>query len=106
MVVRATAIHRDAACVWDQCRPRWSVTPLVLAHCCSTVDWGYVRGNNLRDPTRRQLGEYYGRLLSWFVKGQFVDENGKTVSGGPKFDIDHWEVFNEPDTCRTLNPTE
>ena len=76
--------------------------------CCASdqVDWSYPRGADLLDPTREQLGDYYGRLLSYLTTGTMVDEHGHTITGGPQYDIDVWEVFNEPDTCRNLNASE
>eukprot|EP00054_Salpingoeca_dolichothecata_P032975 m.266817 g.266817 ORF g.266817 m.266817 type:complete len:637 (+) comp31560_c0_seq1:162-2072(+) len=59
-------------------------------------DFGYVRGNALKDPTATDLAAYYGRLLSWMMKGEFVDEHNITHTGGPGFsNMTYWEVFNE-----------
>jgi len=38
------------------------------------------------------VAEYYGRLLSWLVNGEFTDEFGKLHTGGPKYNLTHWEV--------------
>lgn len=66
---------------------------------------GYLRGNraNLLDPTAKDLASYYARLLSWIVKGEFVDENGVKHTGGPAYSRFNrknghvWELFNEAD---------
>eukprot|EP01012_Entosiphon_sulcatum_P062894 TRINITY_DN8958_c0_g1_i1.p1 TRINITY_DN8958_c0_g1~~TRINITY_DN8958_c0_g1_i1.p1 ORF type:complete len:631 (+),score=103.19 TRINITY_DN8958_c0_g1_i1:28-1920(+) len=58
-------------------------------------DFSYVRGDKLLDPTATDLAAYYGRLLSWIVNGEFTDENGVLHTGGPKYKLTHWEVFNE-----------
>lgn len=61
----------------------------------------YVRGNrkDLLDQTGKDLAAYYGRLLSYLIKGEMTDENGHIITGGPKYDITKgghvWEVFNE-----------
>ena len=40
------------------------------------VDWKYTQGSELRDPSGKELGDYYARLVSWYVNGGFTDENG------------------------------
>ena len=40
------------------------------------VVWNYTQGTELRDPTGKELGDYYARLVSWYTKGGFTDENG------------------------------
>ena len=46
------------------------------------VVWDYTQGTELRDPSGKELGDYYGRLVSWYVNGGFTDENGvRHVSG-------------------------
>lgn len=57
----------------------------------NVVDFGYPRGN-ARGNTTQLVAEYYGRLLSWLIKGHFVDEFGNTISGGPQYNLTHWEV--------------
>eukprot|EP00051_Salpingoeca_urceolata_P028204 m.485621 g.485621 ORF g.485621 m.485621 type:complete len:640 (+) comp23891_c0_seq1:123-2042(+) len=59
-------------------------------------DFGYVRGNALKDPTATDLAAYYGRLLSYMMKGNFTDENGVVhVNPKPYPNMTYWEVFNE-----------
>jgi hypothetical protein len=64
--------------------------------------FNYVRGDrkNLLDPSANDLADYYGRLLSYLIKGEFVDEAGVRHMGGPKYNLSHvnghtWELFNE-----------
>ena len=59
--------------------------------------WTYTQGIELRDPSGKELGDYYGRLVSWYVNGGFTDELGKRHESGHHFKIDYWEVLNEPD---------
>lgn len=77
------------------------------------VDWSYPRGNANANTTQL-VAEYYGRLISWMTKGtksfdesnplgSFVDEFGVHHTGGYKFPISHWEVYNEPEGCHGLN---
>ena len=39
-------------------------------------DWDYNQGTELVDPTGKQLGDYYGRIASWYAAGGFTDERG------------------------------
>ena len=55
----------------------------------------YTQDNELVDPTMKELGDYYERLVSWYVKGGFTDELGAQHKSGHHFKFDYWEVFNE-----------
>ncbi len=61
------------------------------------VTWNYTQGTELRDPSGKELGDYYGRLVSWYVNGGFTDEYGKRHASGHHFEIPYWEVLNEVD---------
>jgi hypothetical protein len=77
-------------------------------------DSDYVRGDrkNLIDGTASDLADYYARLLSYLVLGEFVDEHGVVHSGGPKYDKFNranghvWELFNEPDSEHNYNVSQ
>jgi hypothetical protein len=62
-----------------------------------TPIWNYSQGTELRDPTGKELGDYYARLVSWYTKGGFTDEFGVRHESGHKYKFDYWEVLNEPD---------
>jgi hypothetical protein len=68
--------------------------------------WDYTQGNELRDPSLKELGDYYGRLVSWYTKGGFTDELGRWRASGHQFHIDYWEVLNEPDLEHQLTPEQ
>lgn len=68
------------------------------------VYWDYNQGTELRDPTMKELSGYYGRLLSWYVKGGFTDELGKFHKSGHYYKIACWEVLNEPDLEHNISP--
>lgn len=68
----------------------------------NVVDWNYPQGSAYANTTAN-VAAYYARLLSWLVKGTFVDEFGVTHVGGPQYNLTHWEVFNEPDGCHGLD---
>ena len=61
------------------------------------VTWDYTQGTELRDPSGKELGDYYGRLVSWYVNGGFTDEYGKRHESGHHFKIPYWEILNEVD---------
>ena len=57
--------------------------------------WDYTQGTELRDPSMKEVSEYYARLLSWYTKGGFTDELGKYHASGHHYKIAYWEVLNE-----------
>jgi hypothetical protein len=59
--------------------------------------WDYVQGTELRDPSMKEIGDYYGRLFSWYTNGGFTDEAGKRHDSGYHYSIPMWEVLNEVD---------
>jgi hypothetical protein len=59
------------------------------------VVWNYTQGSELRDPTGKELGDYYARLVSWYVNGGFTDENGVKHESGYHYKFPVWEVLNE-----------
>jgi len=70
------------------------------------VTWSYTQGTELRDPTGKELGDYFARLVSWYVNGGFTDELGKRHESGHRFKIDYWEVLNEPDIEHQTTPEQ
>jgi hypothetical protein len=70
------------------------------------VDWNYTQGTELRDPTGKELGDYYARLVNWYVNGGFTDELGKRHESGHHFPIDYLEVLNEPDLEHHTTPEQ
>jgi hypothetical protein len=59
------------------------------------VVWNYTQGTELRDSTGKELGDYYARLVSWYVNGGFSDENGIRHESGYHYKFPVWEVLNE-----------
>ncbi len=70
------------------------------------VFWDYTQGTELRDPSGKELGDYYGRLVSWFTKGGFTDENGKRHESGYHYNFPYWEVLNEVDFEHNTTPED
>ncbi|HZQ52408.1 MAG TPA: glycosyl hydrolase family 39 [Bryobacteraceae bacterium] len=87
--------------------PAWLwVTPKPVQYPSdpNQVDWHYTQGTQLRDPSGKQLGDYYARLVSWYVNGGFTDEYGKRHESGHHFHIPYWEVLNEVDFEHNMTP--
>jgi len=57
----------------------------------------YEQGTDLRDPSMKEVGEYFARYASWYTQGGFKDEYGIWHESGHHFKIPYWEVLNEPD---------
>jgi Glycosyl hydrolases family 39 len=70
------------------------------------VYWDYTQGTELKDPSGKDLGDYYARLVSWYTKGGFTDENGKEHSSGYHYSFPIWEVLNEIDFEHTMTPEQ
>lgn len=70
------------------------------------VMWNYTQGTQLRDPTGKQLGDYYARLVSWYVDGGFTDENGVRHTSSYHYKLPVWEVLNEVDSEHRMTPSQ
>jgi hypothetical protein len=68
------------------------------------VIWDYEQGTELRDPSGKEVGDYYARLLSWYAKGGFTDEFGKRHESGYHYSIPYWEILNEVDFEHQMSP--
>lgn len=70
----------------------------------TVIDFNYNNGTQLRDPTLKEISEYYARLVSWYVDGGFTDECGVYHYSGHHYDIEYWEVLNEVDSEHYIGP--
>jgi hypothetical protein len=70
------------------------------------VYWSYEQGTHLADPSGKQLGDYYARLVSWYTKGGFRDEDGKWHESGYHYALPYWEVLNEVDFEHRMTPEQ
>ena len=80
--------------------PNWmfkAQTPHAYPADVEKVDFAYNIGAELRDPSGREAADYFARIVSWYHKGGFVDENGQPHISGHHYDIPYWEVLNEFD---------
>jgi hypothetical protein len=66
--------------------------------------WDYEQGKEFRDPSLKEVADYYARLVSWYTQGGFTDEYGKRHESGHHYKIDYWEVLNEIDLEHDLTP--
>lgn len=89
--------------------PQWmfkTPQPVVYPDDPNKEMWNYSQGTELRDPTRKELADYYARLASWYTKGGFTDEYGKWHESGHHYKIDYWGVLNEIDIEHFTTPEE
>ena len=70
------------------------------------VFWDYTQGTELRDPSGKELGDYFGRLVSWYTQGGFTDENGKRHESGYHYTFPYWEVLNEVEEEHDTTPED
>jgi hypothetical protein len=68
--------------------------------------WNYTQGTELRDPSMKELADYYARLISWYTQGGFSDELGQRHDSGYHFKIDYWEIFNEVESEHNMTPEQ
>jgi hypothetical protein len=68
------------------------------------VTWDYEQGAELRDPSMKEVADYYARLVSWYTNGGFTDELGKRHDSGYHYKISHWEFLNEIDFEHHFDP--
>ena len=70
------------------------------------VMWTYPQGTELRDPSLKEVGDYFARVAAWYTQGGFEDEYGRYHASGHHFKIDYWEVLNEPDLEHNMTPEQ
>lgn len=78
--------------------------PVVVPDDPDQVFWDYNQGRELRDPSMKELSDYFVRLFSWYTKGGFTDELGKFHKSGYFYKFPYWEVLNEPDLEHKISP--
>jgi hypothetical protein len=80
--------------------------PVTYPDDLNKVFWDYTQGTELRDPTGKELGDYYARLVSWYVNGGFTDEYGVRHASGYHYKFPVWEVLNEVDSEHHMTPEQ
>jgi len=89
--------------------PAWmykTEKPVTYPDDPNQVFWNYTQGTELRDPSMKEVSQYFGRLLSWYTKGGFTDEYGKRWNSGHHYKIAYWEVLNEIDFEHHWQPAQ
>jgi Glycosyl hydrolases family 39 len=89
--------------------PAWlfkTEKPITYPSDPNQVFWDYTQGTELADPSGKDLGDYYARLVSWYTKGGFTDENGKEHTSGYHYTFPIWEVLNEVDFEHKTTPEQ
>jgi hypothetical protein len=89
--------------------PQWmfkTAEPVKYPANPDEVVWNYTQGTELRDPSGKELGDYYARLVSWYTNGGFTDELGIRRESGHHFKIAYWEVLNEVDFEHEMTPEQ
>src|SRR6266550_756179 len=87
--------------------PQWMYTtdkPVAYPGDPAQVIWTYEQGTELRDPSTKEVADYYARLISWYTQGGFTDEFGKRHESGYHYSIPYWEVLNEIDFEHHISP--
>jgi hypothetical protein len=87
--------------------PQWMFKtdkPVAYPSDPDEITWNYEQGTELRDPTMKEVAEYWARVVSWYTKGGFNDEYGKWHESGHHFKFAYWEVLNEVEYEHTMTP--
>lgn len=89
--------------------PAWlfkTPQPITYPKDPNRVFWDYTQGTELVDPSGKALGDYYARLVSWYTRGGFTDENGKFHASTYHYTFPIWEVLNEVDFEHDTTPEQ
>ncbi|MES2394204.1 MAG: glycosyl hydrolase family 39 [Acidobacteriota bacterium] len=78
--------------------------PVTYPADATEVYWHYTQGSELRDPSMKEVADYYARLLQWYTRGGFTDENGKRWESGHHYKVAYWEILNEIDLEHHWSP--
>ncbi|QSB14609.1 hypothetical protein JQS43_24590 [Natronosporangium hydrolyticum] len=66
--------------------------------------WDYEVGKQPRDPSLREIADYFERFARWYISGGFTDERGVHHASDHRYRFAHWEVLIEPDIGHQLSP--
>jgi hypothetical protein len=98
----------DHSVIWNfSVIPQWMfVTPKPVAYPedPNQATWAYQQGTEFRDPTLKELGDYYARIVGWYTQGGFTDEYGEWHKSGHHYKIEYWEALNEIELEHAMSP--
>ncbi|MGH9397944.1 MAG: GH39 family glycosyl hydrolase, partial [Terriglobia bacterium] len=103
--MNATAGH--SAIINFSTIPQWMwKTPQPVSYPANPdqATWHYEQGTELRDPSMKEVADYYGRLVSWYTRGGFKDEYGQEHTSNHHYKIAWWEILNEVDFEHHMTP--
>lgn len=89
--------------------PNWmfkTERPVTYPGDANKVDFDYSQGTELRDPSGKEVGDYFARVVSWYVDGGFTDENGVRHNSGYHYSLPYWEVLNEVEFEHKMTPKQ
>ena len=65
--------------------------------------WNYEGGAALRDPSGKEVADYFARVAGWYTTGGFTDERGARHVSTHHYAMPWWEVLNEPEYEHALD---
>jgi hypothetical protein len=89
--------------------PNWmfkTKKPVTYPGDPNQVDFDYSQGTELRDPSGKEVGDYFARVADWYVNGGFTDENGVRHNSGYHYSLPYWEVLNEEEFEHRMTPEQ
>jgi len=89
--------------------PQWmfrTANPVKYPDDPNEASWSYEQGEELRDPSGKEVADYYSRVASWYARGGFTDELGAFHASQHKRKIALWEVLNEPEYEHAFTPQD
>jgi len=87
--------------------PQWmfkTEKPVAYPSDPDEIFWDYEQGTELRDPSGKEVADYWARVVSWYTKGGLTDEYGKWHESGHHYKFAYWEVLNEVEFEHNMTP--
>ena len=87
--------------------PEWmfkTTSPVAYPADPDEITWSYEQGTELRDPSLKEVADYWARVASWYTQGGFRDEYGKWHASDHHYKFDYWEVLNEVEYEHDITP--
>jgi hypothetical protein len=65
--------------------------------------WNYEGGAILRDPSGKEVADYFAQVAGWYTAGGFTDGRGSRHASTHHYNMPWWEILNEPEYEHALN---